>query len=75
MLNPSTADGKEDDPTIRRCIGFAKSWGNGSLEVVNLFGFRATDPKELLEVKDPIGPENNIWIGLAANESARIVLA
>ena len=47
MLNPSTADGLQDDPTIRRCIGFAKSWGYDTLSVRNLFPWRATDPKEL----------------------------
>jgi len=51
MLNPSTADANEDDPTIRRCIGFAKSWGYGGIMVGNLFSFRATDPKELKEKK------------------------
>lgn len=75
MLNPSTADGKEDDPTSRRCIGFAKAWGYGSLDVVNLFAYRATDPKELLYVKDPIGPDNNLWLGLSADHASRIVLA
>ncbi len=58
MLNPSTADAAEDDPTIRRCIGFAKRDGYGGLSVRNLFAFRATDPKEMMRVADPVGPEN-----------------
>lgn len=47
MHNPSTADADEDDPTIRRCIGFAKSWGYGGIYVGNLSPYRATDPYEL----------------------------
>lgn len=62
MLNPSTADGKEDDPTIRRSIGFAEDWGCGGIEVVNLFAYRSTDPKRLLQVPDPVGRENNDYI-------------
>lgn len=58
MLNPSTADGNQDDPTIRRCINFAKSWGYGGIYVGNLFAYRATNPKELLGVKDPVGEYN-----------------
>lgn len=51
MLNPSTADAKDDDPTIRRCIGFAKAWGYGGIMVGNLFAYRATNPKELKKVQ------------------------
>lgn len=61
MLNPSTADGEQDDPTIRRCVGFAKAWGYDRLEVLNLFAYRATDPRALLAVNhddDPVGPNN-----------------
>ena len=58
MLNPSTADENNDDPTIRRCINFAKSWGYGGMYVGNLFAFRTVYPKELKEVGFPIGAEN-----------------
>ena len=59
-LNPSTATFEEDDPTIRRCVGFAKRWGFGALVMLNIFAFRSTDPKKL-RVKstvDPVGPQN-----------------
>lgn len=58
MLNPSTADGTIDDPTIRKCIHFAKQEHCGSLYVRNLLAWRATDPKELRLVGDPLGPLN-----------------
>ena len=58
MLNPSTADANADDPTIRRCMGFAKREGAGGIVVVNLYGLRATDPAELRRTKDPFGPDN-----------------
>lgn len=59
MLNPSTADAFNDDPTIRRCISFAKSWTAGGLLVLNLFGLRATDPTVLRRHHDPVGPDND----------------
>ncbi len=46
-LNPSTADDKKDDPTIRRCVNFAASWGYGKLYMLNIHPFRATEPKDL----------------------------
>lgn len=57
MLNPSTADGTQDDPTIRRCIGFAQAWGYDTLTVRNLFPWRATDPKELFNATTVTGGE------------------
>ncbi len=62
MLNPSTADADVDDPTIRRCISFSAELGADSLRVVNLYAYRATDPKHLLAVEDPVGPMNNTVI-------------
>lgn len=62
MLNPSTADETRDDPTIRRCLAFARAWRCGSLNVLNLFALRATDPRELRVADDPIGPENDWYL-------------
>ena len=56
MLNPSTADATEDDPTIRKCIGFAQRNGCNAIEVVNLFAFRATDPNDLRRAGYPVSP-------------------
>jgi hypothetical protein len=74
MLNPSTADHEKDDPTLRRCLSFARSWGFGSLSVVNLFSLRATDPRELFKHPDPVGPETDEAIDLHA-EAAELVVA
>ena len=70
MLNPSTADASEDDPTVRRCIGFARREGCGSLTVVNLFSLRSTDPAALLTHGIKNGPESNRHIREAV-EAAR----
>lgn len=68
-LNPSTADQNQDDPTIHRCVNFAKSWGYSSIEMVNLFAYCATNPEELKMQQQAIGPANNQWIASALQES------
>jgi hypothetical protein len=59
MLNPSTADETKPDPTITRCGGFARSWGFPWFDVANLFAWRSTEPRALLDVEDPVGAEND----------------
>ena len=58
-LNPSTADAVEDDPTLNRCIQYAKAWGYGGVWMVNLFAFRATSPVDMKAADDPVGPDND----------------
>ncbi len=72
-LNPSTADARRNDPTIRRCIGFARDWGFGGVWVLNLFAFRATYPDDLRAAADPVGPRNDEWLRRIGRQSARIV--
>jgi len=72
-LNPSTADHKKDDPTIRRCVGVAKSWGFSSMEIVNLFAYRATYPADLKAAPEPIGKANDRWIRAAQQRSDKTI--
>lgn len=74
-LNPSTADEVLDDPTIRRCMAFAKSWGYGALCMTNLFAFRATKPADMLAATDPIGPENDKHLVTLAGSAGIVVAA
>lgn len=66
MLNPSTADAELDDPTIRRCRGFAQRWGKAGIVVVNLYALRATDPRALQSHPDPVGPANGLRLSSIA---------
>ena len=76
MLNPSTADAENDEPTIRRCMGFAATWGYGELAFGNLFAYRSTAPFDLIEkADDPIGPMNDGALIEIAATSDRIVCA
>lgn len=70
MLNPSTATADADDPTIRRCIGFAKALGCGGLQVVNLYALRSTDPKALWLAAEPVGGDNDGHLATAASWAA-----
>jgi hypothetical protein len=74
-LNPSTADASNDDPTIRRCVGFAKRWGYGALCMVNLFAYRTKEPSLMKAQVDPIGVENDRWLYEAAQGADVIVAA
>lgn len=74
-LNPSTADETEDDPTLTRCINYAKSWGYGGVCMANLFSFRATEPEDMLAVTDPIGQGNDEWLIKLSGKAGLVVAA
>ena len=73
-LNPSTADDQTDDPTTRRCVSFAHTWGYQKMEIVNLFAYRATYFNDLKNVAHPIGYYNDGWIA-AGYDNADLVIA
>lgn len=75
MLNPSKADASINDPTVVRCIGFAKREGCGGLRVVNIGALRATDPAELARHSDPVGPDNDLHIALALDRQPGVAIA
>lgn len=78
LLNPSTADNVEEDQTTKVCIEFAKRWGYGSLQIVNLFAYRATDPNDLKKVKDynkMVGEHNYGFLQSALQSASKIVVA
>jgi hypothetical protein len=74
-LNPSTADAQKDDPTIRRCVGFASDWGYGGLLMGNLFAFRSTYPHNLLTAPDPVGTETDEWLARMRDVSGMVLAA
>jgi hypothetical protein len=76
MLNPSTADERRLDPTLRRCLGFAQRWGCGAFEVGNLYALRSTDPLALWDIDDPVGPANDEYLATIAEDATfGVVLA
>ena len=72
-LNPSIADENIDDPTITRCINFAKDWGYGTLLMANLFAFRSTYPKDIYLIDDPIGKDNDHYLLECVKQSDLII--
>ncbi len=74
-LNPSTADETRDDPTIRRCVAFARAWGFGRCEVLNLFGWRSTDPMGLLRRRRASRDADDWALARVMDETSRLVLA
>lgn len=74
-LNPSTADENTDDPTLVRCMNFAKAWGYGGVCTANLFAYRATEPADMKKAADPVGTRNDYWLRKLARDSALVVAA
>jgi hypothetical protein len=75
MLNPSVADYMICDPTLNRCVDFARNWGFGGLTILNLFAYITPYPNELLVLKDPIGKKNDEIIESITSASEEIVFA
>ena len=75
MLNPSTADERVLDPTVRRCLGYAMRWGYGQMDICNLFALRSTNPMELYRSEDPVGVDNDEHILVAAKSCDKIIAA
>jgi len=75
MLNPSTADGGRDDPTIARCRRRAERLGFPALEVANLFALRTTDPRILYGAESPVGPRNERHLRALAREAGLVICA
>ena len=74
LLNPSTAAEMANDPTINRCVRFAKDWGYAGLHIYNLFAFRATHPKNMKAAADPVGPQNDHVISTRTKECRELVV-
>lgn len=74
-LNPSTATAEISDPTVTRLIVRAQNLGFERLVVTNIFAFRSTDPKGLLKMCDPNGPDNNAALISVATDADMVVCA
>jgi hypothetical protein len=75
MVNPSTADAKADDPTIRKVIGFSERMDAGWAIVGNKFAFRAKDVNALKFARDPVGPDNDEHLSSIIADAGRVIVA
>lgn len=75
MLNPSVAGESEDDPTVRRCMAYARAWGYRGLVITNLYALVSTDPRALVTAAEPVGPDNDGFITLMAQRAALVCVA
>lgn len=76
LFNPSTATATKDDPTIRKCVGFARRWAYGRLVILNLYAVRSTDPRAVRRMgRSAVGPLNDYWIRDAIKESRELICA
>lgn len=75
LLNPSTADHRTDDPTLRRGMAYARAWGYGGLVYCNLFAYRTPSPQEMKKAEDPVGPDNDYYIAEEAQRAEMVVAA
>lgn len=74
-LNPSTADDLRNDPTIRRCIGFARDWGFEAFCMLNLFALRTPHPSALFREELPVGAFNNAWLRKIVPLASQVIAA
>ncbi len=75
MLNPSTATEVQNDPTVERCERRARALGFGAFRVVNIFAYRATDPRVMRAQADPVGPGNDAAILDSVAWADRVICA
>lgn len=73
LLNPSTADAIKPDPTMTRCVNYARAWDKDGIVITNLFAFRSSEPRDLRSALDPIGPQNDLDLITSAHNSCLIV--
>lgn len=75
MMNPSVATEDGDDRTVAKCQRYARAWGYGAIFVGNTFAYRCTDQTRLMEVADPVGPENDHYLRDMAHRADLVVAA